>query len=483
MIRPTPPTICALLLSTLPACGDDGGGATATLSDGATAATDDATATATVGSTATAGTVDPDGGSGDGSGDVDTGDPPGPACGEGTGCAPALWQPSGATRASSIPGGCGEGSFSLRWSWETPGIDAAKAVPLLLDVDADGVLDLLMSARKTDGLVFLGTGDGTFAGPSTMGVTFLGGWAFDGGDLDGDGTLDLALGDHNHGALVLAGSGTGAFSPTGVTPVEGTYSGAGLGDLDGDGDLDAVFGADQFNSGFSVAHGDGVGLLAAPVTGMPAFGAGGPANNGSIRFADLDGDTDLDVVAFGQGGGGTMEAHPFLNDGSGLAFTASAPLPGSGGTGVGIPIQGSVGDYDCDGVPDVATGGAVWHGDAGGFSAGPTVDTAKISHFADLDGDGWLDLVTHSPEGGLRAFMGDGVSLVETDLGLPGPDHVPTEHVDDVDLIPLDDAMGIDVDDLDGDGDLEIVRWYKMSIPGSFGTETTFHRLEVWGRG
>lgn len=472
-MRHTMRWLVSLGLLTVTACGDDGAPA-----DGSTTS---ATGTGDEGSSGpTAGTLDPDG-SGGGSGESSGGTP---ACGEGaTGCAPALWQPAGATRASSIPGGCGEGSFSLQWSWEVPGIDAAKAIPLVVDVDGDGVLDLVMSARKTDGLVFPGLGDGSFGAPGSMGVTFLGGWAFDAGDIDGNGTIDLALGDHNHGALSLSGSGTGTFAPAGGTMPEGTYSGAGLGDLDGDGALDAVFGADQFNSGFAVALGAGGGLQATPVTGMPAFGAGGPANNGTIRMADLDDDGDLDVVAFGQGGGGALEGHPFLNDGSGTSYTSAGALVGPAGTGgVGIPVQGSVGDVDCDGRPDAAVGGVVWLGGEAGFTAGPSLDGALISHLADLDGDGWLDLVTHSSEGGLRAYLGDGTAFVETELGLPGPDYVPPEHVGEADLIPLDDAMGIEIDDLDGDGSLEIVRWYKMSIPGAFGGETTYHRAEVWGR-
>jgi hypothetical protein len=477
MNRRTLRAICTSLLL-LVACGDDGGGAVTHASTSAGGTGQDATASVT----SSGGSSDTDGGTADDTADADTGDPPGPACGDGSGCAPALWQPAGATRASSIPGGCGEGMFTLRWSWETPGIDAAKAIPLLLDVSGDGALDLLMSARKTDGLVFLGQGDGTFAEPGTMEVTFLGGWAFDGGDVDGDGNLDLALGDHNHGALLLMGTGTGSFWVAGASVPEGTYSGAGLGDLDGDGLLDAVFGADQFNSGFSVALGDGQGLSATAVTGMPALGAGGPANNGVIRFADLDADADLDVIGFGQGSEGALEAHAFLNAGNGINFTAAVPVAGPGVNALGIPIQGSVGDYDCDGWPDVATGGALWRGGELGFTVGPALDGSMIAHFADLDGNGWLDVVTHSPAWGLRAFMSDGSTFFETELGLPGPDHVPAEHADDEGLLPIDEAMGIDVDDLDGDGDLEILRWYRMSIPGAFGTETTFHRAEVWGR-
>lgn len=161
MSRRTLRSLCTTLLL-LPACGDDGGGAATEASTADVTGPD-----ATEGATASTGPDDPDGGTVDDT--AATGDPPGPACGDGSGCAPALWQPAGATRASSIPGGCGEGAFALRWSWETPGIDAAKAVPMLVDASGDGTLDLLMSARKTDGLVFLGLGDGTFADPGTMG--------------------------------------------------------------------------------------------------------------------------------------------------------------------------------------------------------------------------------------------------------------------------------------------------------------------------
>src|SRR5689334_1485322 len=122
MLRPAPLTTCLLLLPLL-ACGDDGSPATTEASTGHA----DTEHGATASTTADTGSGESDAGTVDDSGQ--TGDPPGPACGDGTGCAPALWQPVGATRASSIPGACGEGTFALRWSWEVEGIDAAKAIP------------------------------------------------------------------------------------------------------------------------------------------------------------------------------------------------------------------------------------------------------------------------------------------------------------------------------------------------------------------
>ncbi|HET6582901.1 MAG TPA: VCBS repeat-containing protein, partial [Nannocystaceae bacterium] len=133
--------------------------------------------------------------------------------------------------------------------------------------------------------------------------------------------------------------------------------------------------------------------------------------------------------------------------------------------GLADPIQGSLGDIDCDGDLDLAAGGVVYRNDAGSFGSPVAVDGAGIAHLADMNGDGQLDLVTHDASVGLALYLGDGAGAFTRDgaAGLPDAATAPV----------LDDPYGIDVGDLDGNDSLDIVR-----IGGFAGD----YRVEAWVR-
>jgi hypothetical protein len=244
-------------------------------------------------------------------------------------------------------------------------------------------------------------------------------------------------------------------------------------ELDGDGSLDVVFGADQFSSGFVVRHGNGSGSWTDPgVSGIPGLGAGTSSNNGWINSSDVDNDGDVDVVAFGQISGG-LAALIYFNSGDGVSFT-STTIGGGGGGSVGSPVQGAVGDVNCDGYTDIALGGAVYLGSGSSWSLGATANGAKISQLGDLNGDGYLDLVTHEAGTGVRAYLGDGTgrSFTLTDLGLPdGTWSSPAASG------TLDTPYGLDLADLNGDGVLDLIRTFTVSAGMA-----TRAGLEVWTR-
>jgi hypothetical protein len=214
------------------------------------------------------------------------------------------------------------------------------------------------------------------------------------------------------------------------------------------------------------------------VSGLPAFGAGGGSNIGQLAFADYDGDGDLDVFAFAISNG--FSALVYANDGSGTSFTQAAALAGPATNVSGFPIQGAIGDIDCDGAVDVAVGGSVYLNDGGSFGAATVVDGAFISQLGDLDGDGFLDLVTNSVELGLRLYLGDGgMSWSEADVGLPDASLLPIAPPNYV----LDDAWGLDLADIDGNGNVDIVRGFKAIDSMGFGTDTERKNyLEIWIR-
>jgi hypothetical protein len=475
-----------MLLCLLPgsiACRDDSNAAETT-SFATTGDADDET-----------GDVDGDGDPGDGDGDGDPadgdpGDGDGDPCSNGPGCYPDPIV-AGAGLSSRAPVGCAaSGTFASSWWFDIAGggaIDAAKSTPLATDFDGDGNLDILLAARKTAApSIFPGTGDGSFGVPTQLsGISlFVGGWGLDAGDINGDGATDIAIGDHSEGALAwLHGAGLSFTVATDGLPQGNLYSGAGLGDIDGDGDLDLVLGGDQFGGGYEVAlFDDGVWWVSVPA-GLPGPG-GENANVGNMQFFDYDADTDLDLFAFGQPPTGGMAAFVYENTDAGASWSSRGQFTGGSIQSLGNPVQGAIGDVDCDGFIDIAAGGTVYVGDgAGGWSESAVVDAADLSQLGDLDGDGYLDIVTHGTAG-LRLYLGDGSGssfTLDDAAGLPDASYVPPGLVPQTSFA-LADAYGMDLADVDGNGHLDIVRSYKIVDSGVFGDAANENILEVWLR-
>ena len=360
---------------------------------------------------------------------------------------------AGAGSNSVVPIGCGDGPFTLAQSIDVAGFadpEAPRSLPLLGDLDDDGDLDLVLNFRKAGaGYAFPGTGTGTveLSPASLSGGLFAGGWGGDLGDFTSDGRLDILFGDHVRGGRAWAGGGGMTFVEARAgLPEDVLFSGAGLADLNGDGLLDALFGADQFSSGLFLYSGDGAGTWT-PST-APAVSA---SNLGHFVFADNDDDGDLDVFAFGKSGPG-VTAFVLRNDGGSFASIGQV---GGGTSPLGAdPLQGAVGDVDCDGDLDIATGGSVHLQEGGAWSPGAVVDGAQISQLADMNGDGHLDLVTHDPSVGLALYLGDGTGTTfSADAGASLPAASDTSHG-----APIDTAYGIAIGDLNGNDALDIVR-------------------------
>ena len=395
-----------------------------------------------------------DDGSLDGTTD-DTGSDGGPTfeCDIAIGChegAPVV----GAGVGAVVPIGCGGEQFALAQSIDVGAYadpEAPRSVPMLGDLDDDGALDLVVNFRKAGaGYVLAGNGAGSFTEPPAAaldGGLFAGGWGGELGDIDADGTPDVLFGDHTRGGRAWVSLGNMSFGEArNGLPDSVYFSGGGLVELDGDGNLDALLGADQFGSGATVYLGDGAG------TWMPTTSPSIPGSNlGQFVPADYDGDGDLDVFAFGKSGPG-VTAFVLRNDAGALSVAGQF----SGGTGISNadPVQGDIGDVDCDGDLDIAAGGTVYLANAGTWALGATADESKVSHLADMNGDGHLDLVTHDPATGLALYLGDGTGTgftLDATSGLPAADDLSHGAA-------LDSAYGIDIGDLDGNGALDIVR-------------------------
>jgi hypothetical protein len=296
------------------------------------------------------------------------------------------------------------------------------------DFNGDGTLDLAV-ANDNGVSVLLGNGDGTFqpavnyaagVGPSSVAV----------GDFNGDGTLDLAVAnDVSNGTVsVLLGNGDGSFGAA-TSYAAGSYPrSVAVGDFNRDGIPDLVVA----NGGVSVLLGNGDASFEAPVS----YFAG--VNSVSVAVADLNGDGILDLAVANAG------SYPYYPDGSVGVLLGN----GDGNFQAAVtyyagysPNSVAVGDFNGDGVPDLAVTGYYSTFDyfypsidvllgtgTGAFvlshEYGPLIphgpDAVAV---ADVNGDGIPDLVTGNytqSRDGVDVFLGNGDGSFQTGLDYLG---------------------------------------------------------------
>jgi uncharacterized protein (DUF2141 family) len=250
-------------------------------------------------------------------------------------------------------------------------------------------------------------------------------------DLDGDGDLDLIFG-HILGDLPY-------FQNTGTTtaPVYalqstanpfsgidiGFFSAPSLADLDGDGDLDAIVGGDLGNLNYYKNTGSTTNPIYTEQIGTEnPFNGINIGSRSTPTFADLDGDGDLDVIVGEKDG----TLNYFQNTGSNIApayIEETGTANPFNGIDVGSNSVPSFADIDGDGDLDVIVGEAYGSlryykntgtatasayteqtGTANSFN-GIDVGYSSTPSFADLDGDGDLDAIVGNSDGNLNYFQ------------------------------------------------------------------------------
>jgi hypothetical protein len=277
-------------------------------------------------------------------------------------------------------------------------------------------------------------------------------------DVDGDGDLDVVVSDKSSGSqrwLENDGATPPTFTARSYSVGDGTQYYVEVGDINGDGAPDIAAAQPDNRDRIVWFESDG--------GSPPAFTLreiGGDGNDPyCLTLGDVDGDTDLDVIAHYNESATVW----WYENGGGVSPTWTAhQIDAAGGNLRGL----DTGDIDGDGDTDVlASGfnavtvltsqddGIFWYENLGGDPpawAERTIDATSAtgrtvfdSELVDLDGDGDLDALAAQYNGGrVRYYENDGAtdpSFTLREIGLAGGS-----------------CFDVSAADLDGDGDLDV---------------------------
>ena len=222
--------------------------------------------------------------------------------------------------------------------------DAAQYGLALGDLNADGLMDIVVGNGFAGANVILQTAPGIFgpahpvpvgSGGSFVDVVVL-------GDVNNDGRLDIVMNDEDRGATVALNNGDGTFAPGVLVNTGGTtHWSVALADVNGDGWLDLVTADETAGAWVSLNKQDGTFGQATLVD------TGGDFSHFSVAVGNVDGGVSRITMSEDAGSGTTTQAFRDLNisDTHSVSYTFTSPgfpngildinLQDSQGTGFG----------------------------------------------------------------------------------------------------------------------------------------------------
>jgi len=226
----------------------------------------------------------------------------------------------------------------------------------VIDLNSDTRLDILLGNRGSN-IVLLQQADGSFANDTgnrpigvetTQDLLLL--------DIDGDGDQDLFVANETDNRLFV-NDGNGFFTDETATRLptgSGETREADSADVDGDGDPDIIVANVNFNSGRPIQNqlllNDGSGVFS-DATATNLAGVVNTGNSFTIRFVDIDSDSDLDILSPNNNVGQSGDIEVWLNDGDGVFSAASESPFSSAPAGSAFDIE--VVDLNADGKEDI----------------------------------------------------------------------------------------------------------------------------------
>jgi FG-GAP-like repeat len=277
-------------------------------------------------------------------------------------------------------------------------------------------------------------------------------------DLNGDGVLDL-VGSGLNAASVMLGNADGTFRPKTDFPVGRQTQDVATGDFNRDGKIDIVITLNDPQFSFALLNGTGTGSFSAPVYFPNTSGFDSPA----VLAADLDNDSKLDLVilhsiaCFTAPCQSARSVTVLLGNGDGTFQPARE-------VDVNVfPHVMAIGDFNRDGIKDLAVGGentelSILVGIGGGnfvrqpvitiVTGGDLFSACNDVDVGDFNRDGIPDLVVPLGNGRGTAILlgnGNGTFRVATRLlqdAVSAPQNIAVADYNRDGLLDLARAMG-----------------------------------------
>lgn len=206
----------------------------------------------------------------------------------------------------------------------TPFVGVSNGDIAFSDIDNDGDQDVMVVGQDNNlqgsSLLYSNDGNGNYTQVPFTSFDGIMGGTVDFADVDGDGYQDVLLTGINNNnqqiAFLYSNNGNGTFSSfVNVNQFVGVNESAvAFADVDQDNDLDVfIVGLnDNYERTTNIYLNDGSGSFTAML--FPPFIG---VSEGDIDVADVDGDSDLDVLIIGRNNNGEQTANLYVNDGSG----------------------------------------------------------------------------------------------------------------------------------------------------------------------
>ncbi|HTS11528.1 MAG TPA: FG-GAP-like repeat-containing protein [Candidatus Limnocylindrales bacterium] len=323
------------------------------------------------------------------------------------------------TSGVSILLGDGHGNFGTTTFFAAGSVSLSAAVG---DFNGDGKPDLAVVNSGSDNIsIMLGNGAGAFGAPANISLDLPGisvvPSSIVAADFDSDGNLDLAVATPSHRDIaVLMGKGGAIFGPVVHYALDdpnfvNNISKLAVADLNGDNKPDLIL-CNLSSNHVTVLVGNGDGTFPS----ASSYAAG--AEPIGVAIADFNGDGHADIVAADNAVDGTVA----LLLGNGDGTLQAAPLRRSGYLPTSFAVGDLNGDGKLDLITGsvvtpapagTGTGVAMLGNGDGTFSVPKIWSTSPISSvaLADLDHDGKLDVIETNPNpgnGNLSVLLGKG---------------------------------------------------------------------------
>ncbi len=284
---------------------------------------------------------------------------------------------------SGLGGGVGDGTFGAVTAYAFSN-DVKATQPL--DLNNDGVLDLVAITADQRIEAMIGNGNGTFQTSYCIGQTGANPQMIQVSDFNGDGIADLVTADSNDAVLsVFIGRGDGTFQTRRSYAVGTNNTGFLTADINNDGKIDLIS-ADEGTNQITTYLGVGDGTFGSRTT---VFVGATPTD---VVSADFNGDGNLDLIV---PNGGENVVNLLFGNGNGTFQTRiTYSVPGFG-------AYATVGDLNSDGIADVVIGtygtdgATVFRGGRTGLTQIATYTDVGPNQvkLADTNGDSILDII------------------------------------------------------------------------------------------